>query len=74
MTKVTLETAGSVWKVLINVGDFVDIGTTMFILEVMKMEVSYEATKKGEVVAIHIEEGDIVEEDQIAVEIREDES
>lgn len=74
MTKVTLETAGSVWKVLINVGDSVDIGTTMFVLEVMKMEVPYEATKKGEVVAIHIEEGDIVEEDQIAVEIREDES
>lgn len=74
MTKVTLETAGSVWKVLIDVGDLVDIGTTMFILEVMKMEVPYEATKKGEVVAIHIEEGDIVEEDQIAVEIKEDES
>ena len=74
MTKVTLETAGGVWKVLINVGDSVDIGTTMFVLEVMKMEVPYEATKKGEVVAIHIEEGDIVEEDQIAVEIKEDES
>ena len=74
MTKVTLETAGSVWKVLINVGDSVEIGTTMFVLEVMKMEVPYEATKKGEVVAIHIEEGDIVEEDQIAVEIKEDES
>ena len=74
MTKVTLETAGSVWKVLINVGDLVDIGTTMFVLEVMKMEVPYEATQKGEVVAIHIEEGDIVEEDQIAVEIKEDES
>lgn len=74
MTKVTLETAGSVWKVLINVGDVVDIGTTMFVLEVMKMEVPYEATQKGEVVAIHIEEGDIVEEDQIAVEIKEDES
>ena len=74
MTKVTLETAGSVWKVLINVGDVVDIGTTMFVLEVMKMEVPYEATKKGEVVAIHIEEGDIVEEDQIAVEIKEDET
>ena len=74
MTKVTLETAGSVWKILINVGDVVDIGTTMFVLEVMKMEVPYEATKQGEVVAIHIEEGDIVEEDQIAVEIKEDES
>ena len=74
MTKVTLETAGSVWKVLINVGDVVDIGTTMFVLEVMKMEVPYEATQKGEVEATHIEEGDIVEEDQIAVEIKEDES
>lgn len=74
MTKVTLETAGSVWKILVNVGDFVDVGTTMFVLEVMKMEVPYEATKKGEIVAIHIKEGDIVEEDQIAVEIKDDES
>ena len=46
----------------------------MFVLEVMKMEVPYEATKKGEIAAIHIKEGDIVEADQIAVEIKEDES
>ena len=42
MTKVALETAGSVWKILVNVGDFVDVGTTMFVLEVMKMEVPYD--------------------------------
>ncbi len=59
---------------MVNVGDFVDVGTTMFVLEVMKMEVPYEATKKGEIVAIYIKEGDIVEEDHIAVEIKEDES
>ncbi|HBW84161.1 MAG: acetyl-CoA carboxylase biotin carboxyl carrier protein subunit [Gammaproteobacteria bacterium] len=73
MTKVALETAGSVWKILINVGDFVNIGTTMFILEVMKMEVPYEAPKKGKVVAIYIKEGDLVEEEQIAVEIEDTE-
>ena len=28
MTKVTLETAGSVWKILVNVGDFVKIRET----------------------------------------------
>ena len=39
----------------------------MFVLEVMKMEVPYEATKKGEIVAIYIEEGDIIEEDQITL-------
>ena len=43
MTKVALETAGSVWKVLINVGACVDVGTTMFVLEVMKMELAYDA-------------------------------
>jgi len=74
MTKIALETAGSVWKVLVNVGDFVNVGTTMFVLEVMKMEVSYEAPREGTITAIHIKEGDIVEEEQIAVEIEDGES
>jgi biotin carboxyl carrier protein len=35
------------------------------------MEVPYEAPASGEVVAVHITEGDVVEEDQLAVEIAE---
>ena len=69
MTKIELETGGSVWKLMVNPGDRVAAGDTLFILEVMKMEVAYTAPITGEVSAVHIGEGDAVEEDQIAVEI-----
>jgi len=71
MTKIELETGGSVWKMLTKVGDKVEEGDTLFILEVMKMEVPYEAPTAGEVAEIHIAEGDAVEEDQLALEINE---
>ena len=71
MIKIELETGGSVWKVLTKPGDKVAAGDTLFILEVMKMEVPYEAPASGEVVAVHIAEGDPVEEDQLAIEITE---
>ena len=69
MTKIELETGGSVWKLMVKPGDRVETGDTLFILEVMKMEVAYAAPITGEVNAVHIAEGDAVEEDQIAVEI-----
>ena len=69
MTKIELETGGSVWKLLVKPGDRVETGDTLFILEVMKMEVAYAAPIAGQVSAVHIAEGDAVEEDQIAVEI-----
>jgi biotin carboxyl carrier protein len=71
MIKIELETGGSVWKVLTKPGDKVETGDTLFILEVMKMEVPYESPASGEVVAVHIAEGDPVEEDQLAIEITE---
>lgn len=69
MTKIELETGGSVWKVLVKEGDQVEAGDTLFILEVMKMEVPYEAPVAGEVSAVYIAEGDSVEENQLAAEI-----
>ena len=69
MTKIELETGGSVWKLMVKPGDRVETGDTLFILEVMKMEVAYAAPIAGEVSAVYIAEVDAVEEDQIAVEI-----
>ena len=71
MIKIELETGGSVWKVLVAPGDHVEAGDTLFILEVMKMEVPYEAPASGEVKAVNIAEGESVEEDQVAVEIED---
>ena len=67
--KVTFETAGSVWKLHVAQGDMVEEGQELFIMEVMKMEVPYEAPVAGTVTALHIAEGDVVEEDQLAIEI-----
>lgn len=69
MTNVELDTGGSVWKVLTKVGDKVAAGDVLFILEVMKMEVPYEAPVAGEIMAVHIAEGEVVEEEQVAMEI-----
>ncbi len=41
----------------------------LFMLEVMKMEVPYEAPAAGKIAALHIAEGDVVEEGQLALEI-----
>ncbi|MEO1493477.1 MAG: biotin/lipoyl-containing protein [Pseudomonadota bacterium] len=42
---------------------------TLMIMEVMKMEVPYEAPAAGLVTAVHVTEGEVVEEGVIAVEI-----
>jgi biotin carboxyl carrier protein len=69
MTKIELETGGSVWKLRVGEGDAVEEGQTLFILEVMKMEVPYEAPHSGTITALHIAEGDAVSEDDLALEI-----
>jgi len=67
--KIELETAGTVWKLMVAEGQVVDEGETLFIMEVMKMEVPYEAPAAGKVGALAIAEGDVVEEGQVAMEI-----
>lgn len=69
-TKIKLETAGSIWKVMVSEGDSVKKGDTLFIMEIMKMEVPYEAPVDGTVSAVHIEEGDQgLEENALAMVI-----
>ena len=68
-TKITLETGGTLWKMLVSEGETVSAGQTLFIMEVMKMEVPYEAPSDGTVSAIHLKEGEPAEEDAVALEI-----
>ncbi len=49
--------AGNVWKCLVQLGDVVESGQRLFILESMKMEIEVVAPKAGEVVSININEG-----------------
>ncbi len=56
-TEVKTMTAGNMWKVLVKPGDEVAAGDTLFIMEVMKMEVAHEAPVAGRVAAVHVTEG-----------------
>jgi acetyl-CoA carboxylase biotin carboxyl carrier protein len=60
---------GTVWKVEVVVGDRVDEGDTVVILESMKMEMPVEAEDEGTVKAILVEEGQSVSEGDPLVEL-----
>lgn len=54
---------GTVWKIEVKLGDKVDEGQTVVILESMKMEMPVESEDSGEVAEIHVQEGQAVVED-----------
>ncbi len=69
-TEVRTQTAGNMWKVLVKPGDTVKAGDTLFIMEVMKMEVAHPAPVDGIVRAVHVAEGaEGLDADQLVVEL-----
>ncbi|HEY4426684.1 MAG TPA: biotin/lipoyl-binding carrier protein [Solirubrobacteraceae bacterium] len=62
MTNVDAHITGTVWKIECSVGDAVEEGDTVAILESMKMEMPVEAEDAGTVVEILCEEGQAVSE------------
>jgi len=58
---------GTVWKVEVEVGDTVQEGDTVVILESMKMEMPVEAEDEGVVKEILVEEGQSVSEGETLV-------
>ncbi|NEU31482.1 acetyl-CoA carboxylase biotin carboxyl carrier protein subunit [bacterium LRH843] len=69
MSVVRVPITGSIWKILINVGDDVSAGDEVAILESMKMEIPIESEVDGKVTAILKNEGDFVEEGEVLLEI-----
>jgi acetyl-CoA carboxylase biotin carboxyl carrier protein len=53
---------GTVWKIEVQVGDTVEEGDTVVVLESMKMEMPVEAEDEGTVAEIRCEEGQPVSE------------
>ena len=53
---------GTVWKIEVKVGDSVDEGTVVAILESMKMEMPVESEDSGTVKEIHVKESQAVSE------------
>ncbi|HEX8646473.1 MAG TPA: biotin/lipoyl-binding carrier protein [Thermoleophilaceae bacterium] len=62
MPDVQAHITGTVWKVECKVGDAVEEGDTLVILESMKMEMPVEAEDEGTVAEIKCEEGQSVSE------------
>jgi acetyl-CoA carboxylase biotin carboxyl carrier protein len=58
---------GTVWKIEVGVGDEVDEGETVVILESMKMEMPVEAEDAGTVTEIRCQEGQSVQEGEVLV-------
>ena len=55
---------------MVKPGDKVKAGDTLFIMEVMKMEVNHVAPEDGEVKAVHAEEGqEGLDADMVVVDI-----
>jgi len=71
LNKVVLssEISGSVWKIKCNVGDVIEEGQEVLIIESMKMEIPVISGFSGTVISILVDEGEMVNEDQKLVEL-----
>jgi acetyl-CoA carboxylase biotin carboxyl carrier protein len=67
MAEIEAHITGTVWKIECKVGDEVDEGDTVVILESMKMEMPVEAEDAGTVTEILCEEGQPVSEGDVLV-------
>lgn len=65
--------SGNIWKIEVKVGDRVEVGEVLVILESMKMEVDIEAETSGVISQILYKEGDNIESSDVLVVIKKDE-
>ena len=63
---------GMIVKLKVKVGDKVNEGDTVAVLEAMKMENDVKADKTGQVTEIFISEGDTVEKEDMLMVIKEE--
>ena len=71
MDKVVLssEISGSIWKINCKVGDDIETGQEVLIIESMKMEIPVTSNVSGTVISIFVDEGEMVNEDQKLIEL-----
>ena len=67
--RVLAHITGTVWKVLVQVGDAVGAEQELLILESMKMEMPVEAPVAGRVVSIAVSPGQAVDEGDLLLEL-----
>lgn len=64
-TDITAPIVGNIWQIQVEVGDQVEAGQTLMVLESMKMEIPIPATHAGIVSAIPVEQAQIVQEGDV---------
>ena len=69
MAEVRAEMVANVWKVVAAEGEQVSDGTTLVILESMKMEIPVLAEQPGTITKLAVAEGDVVQEGDLIAEI-----
>ena len=67
MADIEAHITGNIWKIEVAVGDSVEDGDTVVILESMKMEMPVEAEDSGTVREIRCEEGQAVSEGDVLI-------
>lgn len=63
--EVKTEITGSVWKIEKQVGEVVDVGDAVMIMESMKMEIPVIAEEAGTLVELRVKQGDAVSEGDV---------
>lgn len=64
-TQVVAHITGTVWEVRVAVGETVEEGQAVVVLESMKMEMPVEAPAAGRIASIAVEKGQAVEEGEV---------
>jgi acetyl-CoA carboxylase biotin carboxyl carrier protein len=67
--KVLAEVTGSVWKVLVKVGDAVEMDSPVVLIESMKMEIPVLAPESGVVSELPVAVGDSINEGDLVITI-----
>ena len=70
-TEVLVPLAGSIWEVLVNIGDEVEEDDELLVIEALKMENPVYAPCDGTVKEIRVKKGDVVEDDDVLMIIEE---
>ena len=63
--EIVSDTAGTVWRIEISVGDQVAAHETLVILESMKMEIPFAAPQAGTVTEIRVTESQVIDSDDV---------
>lgn len=70
-TQIKAHITGTIWKIKVEVGQQVDEGDTLVIIESMKMEMPIEAADPGKVVEVKAKEGQPVNEGDVLLVIED---